>query len=87
VALIATGEGLVPDCAGCYEAAGLYNGSTYYRRCDQAYFIWMAVMGYELSSELGVETAAYWIREPAGGPLGSYFPYGTAEGTATISAP
>lgn len=84
--MIVTGVGLTPDCSGNYEVGGLYNGVTYYQRCDLAYYIWNDGMWYFISAALGDKGIPHWEHGLGGGPTGDYDPGGGAAGTATVAA-
>ena len=53
---------LIPDCSGNYFSAGTYNGRTYYRRTDDAFFIWWysTMSWYILSTVLGNPNPPNW---------------------------
>jgi len=80
-----SGEGLVPDCSGCYAEAGSYEGQTAYNRCDGAYWIWYNGMGYIISNAKGQETTNFWEHIPGPLPAGDYAPLGGAEGTPNVA--
>lgn len=79
-----------PDCTCNYEFAGIYNGKTYTRRTDGAWFNWWMPSPYNfwiISTSLGQMVGpAYWKREDPN-MIGEYQPQGgsgiavVAEGT------
>jgi len=86
VALTVTGEGLVPDCRGCYENFGLYGGEYYYRRCDGEFFIWNDEWYWYLGPTLGDWGVNHWQGVQFAPVTGDYQPQTGAEGIATVSS-
>ena len=86
MAYTVSGVGLVPDCVGCYELFGIYDGKYYYRRCDGAYFIWQDAMHMYLSPILGDDVGLHWWYQWGMSPPGVYTPQAGAAGTATVTA-
>lgn len=78
---------LVPNVTGVYPPVDWHNDKNYFRRTDEAWFIWWdGVDTWNISEVLGVQGDAYWIRtSPA--IEGEYVPQGTAAGTPTVEPP
>jgi len=78
----------VPDCSGCYEAAGLYIGQTFYRRCDGAFSIWFNGFAWSyITAEVGVAGDYQWEVVGPINPPQDFEPTGTAEGIAHVAEP
>jgi hypothetical protein len=84
---VATNPALNPDCSCNYFLAGTHGAKPYYRRADGAWFIWWYQLGYSyvITALLGVLGSGGWSQQNIVIP-GNYAPYGTANGTATVSA-
>lgn len=77
--------GLVPDVTGLYLPVGTHNGKPYYEPEGNAVFIWWnGADSWLISTVLGVPGVAGWIQiDPE--TSGTYNPYGTAAGIATVT--
>lgn len=92
--LIVSGT-LTPDSTGDYFEAGTHNGKPYYKRDDDAWFIWWRPWGLPLRSvwliSIGLDdtTGPFWGNtvDPPDPPSGNYDPYNGAVGTATVAEP
>ena len=80
-----SGEGLVPDCSGCYAEQGVYGGKAAYTRCDGAYWIFWDTMAYTIAPTLGGALPPTWTGQTAV-LIGDYDPGPETEGTATVAA-
>lgn len=77
---------LVPDATGDYYLGGVLNGKNYYRRLDNAWFIWWDGLNtWAITKVLGATPLDYWTRTD---PLivGAYTNNPEATGTATVAA-
>jgi len=78
---------LKPDATGVFAFTGIHNGKTYFRRPDEAWFLWWdGVDTWNISSALGVQGDDYWTRTDPD-VEGEYVTQGTAEGLATVETP
>ena len=75
-----------PDCKGTYYEAGTFNGEKYYKRADNAFFLWWldGMLEWHISQALGVDGLLYWYKDTPG-ITGHYNPQLAAAGTPTVT--
>jgi len=92
--LVVTGT-LTPDATGNYNEAGTYLGQPYYKRTDDAFYIWFRTVGpdpfyaWTISPGVGTERPIYWRKTgmSPNDPPGNYQPQFSAVGVATVAIP
>lgn len=78
---------LTPDATGNFFEAGTHDGEPYYRRDDNAWFLWWSDFDHEwvISNLLGVYGVDYWNRFDVE-IAGDYNPSAHAVGIATVAS-